>query len=277
MPISRWTTRRWNKARNFSLPRSGTRRRWARRCRLFRGSSCLFDMKFKRRGAETGSGFQETVNRTNEGYERTGRACITRKAIPGKYLVERGETRRGLSLPALELNAGKAQARLDAAALREQIKTHKLTDWRKFVPESKAEPDYGGVLAPDGRAIFYDAKTTRRDLLDFDNLHAHQIHFLERAAQFGAVAGFLVEFSSHREVYFLPIQIVGRWRDESTRKSLPYQFFADQLTVAPPGKGLILFDYLAAIEAQEQRYARDFSAFTLTLPNTRAGRKLAAG
>ena len=125
-------------------------------------------MNFKRRGAETGSGFQEAINRTNEGYERAGRAYITRKAIPGKYLIERGESRRGLALPSLNLPDGGAQTRLGATELNRMVKEHKLQDWRRFIPESKAEPDYGGALAPDGRAIFYDAKTTRREALDFE-------------------------------------------------------------------------------------------------------------
>ena len=218
-------------------------------------------MNFKRRGAETGSSFQEAINRTNDGYERAGRACITRKAIPGKYLIERGETRRGLSLPTMDSVTGSGQARMSSAELSQLVKKHKVTDWRRFIPESKAEPDYGGVVAPTGRAIFYDAKTTRRDLLDFDNLHAHQIGFLERTAQFGAIAGFLVEFSKHNEVYFLPIQVVVRWRDESSRKSFPHRFFSDHLTPAAPGKGFVLFDYLTAIEEQERRYGSDYADF----------------
>lgn len=218
-------------------------------------------MNFKRRGAETGSSFQEAINRTNDGYERAGRACITRKAIPGKYLIERGETRRGLSLPTMDSVSDSGQARMSSAELSQLVKKHKVTDWRRFIPESKAEPDYGGVVAPTGRAIFYDAKTTRRDLLDFDNLHAHQIGFLERTAQFGAIAGFLVEFSKHNEVYFLPIQVVVRWRDESSRKSFPHRFFSDHLTPAAPGKGFVLFDYLTAIEEQERRYGSDYADF----------------
>ena len=221
-------------------------------------------MNFKRRGAEAGSGFQEAINRTNEAYELDGRACITRKAIPGKYLIQRGESRRGLSLPPIDASAGKAQARLDSAELARLVKKHKLTDWRRFVPESKAEPDYGGVVAGEGRAIFYDAKTTRREALDFDNLHAHQIMFLERTAGFGAVAGFLVEFSKYGEVYFLPIQILSRWRDASTRKSIPRRFFGDNLVPSRPGKGMIIFDYLTAIEEQERRFSRDFSGLRLT-------------
>jgi len=226
-------------------------------------------MNFKHRGAETGSGFQEAVNRTNESYERTGRAYITRKAIPGKYLIERGESRRGLTLPSLSLPDGGAQPRLAATDLSRIIKERKLQDWRRFIPESKAEPDYGGALAPDGRAIFYDAKTTRRDALDFDNLHAHQVLFLERMARFGAVAGFLVEFNRYREVYFLPIQVLTRWREQSERKSLPYRFFVDYLVPAPAGKGLLIFDYLSAVEEQEQRYDRTFSRLQITLPRTR--------
>jgi penicillin-binding protein-related factor A (putative recombinase) len=218
-------------------------------------------MNFKRRGAETGSSFQEAINRTNEAYERAGRAFITRKAIPGKYLIERGEARQGLSLPNVDSLSGTGQARMSSAELSRLVKEHKVTDWRKFIPESKAEPDYGGVVAPNGRAIFYDAKTTRRDLLDFDNLHAHQIGFLESTARFGAIAGFLVEFSKHGEVYFLPIQVVIRWREESTRKSLPHRFFSDHLTAALPGKGFVIHDYLTAVETQEQRYGGDFAGF----------------
>jgi recombination protein U len=220
----------------------------------------------KRRGAETGSGFQEAINHTNEGYERQGRAFITRKAIPGKYLVDRGESRKGLSLPSIDLSPDGKQSRIASSELARLVKERKTTDWRRFVPESKAEPDYGGVLAPDGRAIFYDAKTTRRTGLDFDNLHAHQVTFLERTTCYGAVAGFLVEFGKYQEVYFLPIQILARWRDQSLRKSIPHKFFIEHLIPAPPGKGMIIFDYLSAIEEQEKVYGRNFGKFLLTTP-----------
>ncbi|MBO0860227.1 MAG: Holliday junction resolvase RecU [Chloracidobacterium sp.] len=232
-------------------------------------------MNVKRRGAETGSGFQEAVNRINEGYERAGRAYITRKAIPGKYLIGRGESRRGLSLP-IDFASTEAQPRLSYAELSRLREEHKTEDWRRFVPESKAEPDYGGAIAPEGRAIFYDAKTTRRKLLDFDNLHAHQITFLEHAARFGAIAGFLVEFSASAEVYFLPIQVVARWREEIARKSLPYRFFAENLTPAPQGKGLIIYDYLKSVEEQERLYGRGYEGFVIDVTRAWSRRKATA-
>ena len=81
-------------------------------------------MNLKRRGAETGSGFQETVNRTNEGYRRAGRAYVTRKAIPGKYLIQRGESRRGLSLPIdFASSEAAAPAYAELSRLREEYKT----------------------------------------------------------------------------------------------------------------------------------------------------------
>jgi len=216
-------------------------------------------MVIKRRGAETGSGFQEMINRTNDAYERLGRACITRKAIPGKYLVRRPDARQ--PLPSATDAGG---VRLPAGSLSRITRDRTAVDWRQFVPEAKAEPDYGGVLAPDGRAIFYDAKTTRREALDFDNLHAHQIEFLERSSRCGAVAGFLVEFSAHHAVYFLPIQVLIRWRNESRRKSLPYRFFVDRLIPAPSGKGMIIHDYLVAIERQESDYGREFTTLAIS-------------
>lgn len=232
-----------------------------------------------KRGAETGSGFQEAINRTNEAYRKQGRAVITRKAIPGKFILERDTSRRGLALPALNLPSGKAQMRVSASSLRKAVSEHKLSDWRLFVPESKAEPDYGGAIAPEGRAIFYDAKTTRRAALDFDNLHAHQVIYLEHMARTGAVAGFLVEFSRYRQVFFLPIQVLTIWRTESSRKSLPYHFFNDYLVPAPVGKGLLIYDYLTAIEEQETIYGRDFARLKLNLPHsrTRTARKLVTG
>jgi recombination protein U len=98
-------------------------------------------------------------------------------------------------------------------------------------------------------------------------------------ARVGAVAGFLVEFSKYRRVFFLPIQVLTIWRTESTRKSLPFHFFNEYLTPVPAGRGLLIYDYLTAIEEQERRYSRDFIRFTLAAAPARARRerKLAAG
>jgi penicillin-binding protein-related factor A (putative recombinase) len=219
--------------------------------------------KIKRRGAELGSSFQELVNRTNLAYAQLGRAYITRKSIPGKYIAMTRTTRRGLQINSSDLSAPlTAHSRLTTAQLLSLVASP--SDTRRFIPESKAEPDYGGALAPNGRAIFYDAKTTVRERLDFDNLHPHQIFFLENIATTGAIAGFLVEFSHYHQVFFLPIQLVQRYRQQTGYKSIPWRFFQAQLLPATPGKGLLLFDYLTAIEIQESRYQRDYTGLQIT-------------
>jgi penicillin-binding protein-related factor A (putative recombinase) len=214
----------------------------------------------KRRGADVGSGFQAAINSTNAAYAQAERAYITRKSVPGKYLVRRGEQRRGLSVPfASEVsNTNMSGAQLIALA-RETGGIRQ----REFVPESKAEPDYGGAIAPVGRAIFYDAKTTQRDRLDLDNLHPHQIYFLECMASTGAISGFLVEFSRHRKVYFLPIQLVRRYCDTTGYKSVPFRFFEAHLVPVTAGKGMLIFDYLTAIAAQETRYGLNFAGLII--------------
>lgn len=187
-----------------------------------------------KRGHQTGARFQEIINFVNEQYERAGVACITRKAVPGKYV-------RGKQNPNTSLSVS---TRISATDFR-KLSQHHFS--QKFIPESKAEPDYGGVIAPHGQGIFYDAKSTTRQSLDFDNLHIHQIEFLERVAKAGAVAGFLVEFSSHHSVYFLPIQALTLWKRHSTRKSIPYNVFEQHLTPAPKSPSLPL-DYLQSIK-----------------------------
>lgn len=216
----------------------------------------------KRRGAELGSGFQAAINSTNTAYAKTQRAYITRKAIPGKYLTRRGQQRKGLGIT----NLDNAQFRLERLSSSQLIELSRSSDRslnREFVPESKAEPDYGGAIAPTGRAIVYDAKTTQRDRLDLDNLHPHQIFFLEQMAAIGAVSGFLVEFASFRKVFFLPIQIVTFYLSSQKRKSIPFRFCEESLVVVEPGKGMLIFDYLTAIEKQEQRYSKDYSGFKM--------------
>ncbi len=221
------------------------------------------------RGAERGSGFQEAINHTNEAYEKLGRACITRKAIPGKYVVPTGIRRRGLAVPLPpSLAPMKTGDALTTAAFRQALADGQEGDLRTFIPESRGEPDYGGVVAPYGRGIFYDAKTTQRSMLDFDNLHPHQVTFLERMAACGAIAGFLVEFARHRAVFFVPIQVVTLFRAARRRKSIPYSFCAEYLTPVRAGRGLVIYDYLPAIEQQERQYGPDYAGLCSGITGT---------
>src|SRR6476661_5084952 len=94
----------------------------------------------KRRGADVGSGFQAAINSSNGAYAQGERAYITRKSIPGKFLLRRGEARRGLSVPLAEAIAPERK-RLTGAELAAIAREAGAVNDRDFVPESKAEPD----------------------------------------------------------------------------------------------------------------------------------------
>lgn len=218
----------------------------------------------RQRGAERGSAFQKAVDHTNGAYARLGRAFVTRKAIPGKYVTWTTPRRRGLAVPlSPSLELLETGGSLPAAVFREGL-IRKAPPY-VFIPESRAEPDYGGVVAPQGRGIFYDAKTTQRDRLEFDNLHPHQITFLENMAACGGIAGFLVEFARHGAVFFVPIQMVTLVHTSSHRRSIPYHICATHLVPVQAGRGLILHDYLPAIERQEQWYGMDYAGLRNSL------------
>jgi penicillin-binding protein-related factor A (putative recombinase) len=214
----------------------------------------------KRRGADVGSGFQIAINSTNAAYAQAERAYITRKSIPGKFLMRRGENRKGLNIPSV---GDYTPQQMTGAQLIELARANGTVQQRDFVPESKAEPDYGGAVSPGGRAIVYDAKTTQRERLDIDNLHPHQVYFLERMAAMGAISGFLVEFSRYRKVFFLPIQLVRRYCDATGYKSVPFRFFEAHLVPVTAGKGMLIFDYLTAIAQQEERYSLNYSGLII--------------
>ncbi|OGQ97193.1 MAG: hypothetical protein A2284_00015 [Deltaproteobacteria bacterium RIFOXYA12_FULL_61_11] len=197
-------------------------------------------------GREVGGRFQGLVDLINQGYEQTGRAVITRKAVPGRFLQRRGR-RLSPSAEVLALNGQIA----DGGELR------------LFVPESKAEPDYGGVLAPQGRAIFFDAKSTKRGRIDYDNLHPHQVAYLRRVAAMGALAGFLVEFSRSEEVFFVPIQLIAPETGGARRRSLGLDVLHEILEPVRPGTGLVVLDYLAALDRLEGRYGVGMSGLRL--------------
>lgn len=207
---------------------------------------------FQERGVHAGARFQNAIDITLAAYEQQGRAVITRKAVPGKFLGGASQASRGLALST------------SVAALNPSFANMGGKGRPTFVPEAKAEPDYGGVVAPTGRAIFFDAKSTKRTQLDFDNLHSHQVEFLRRAMQAGALAGFLVEFSAVGEVYALPIAILLEYAAVTARKSLPRSFFAEVLGQVQQGQGLLVCDFLASFAQLEERYGPGCRLFTWT-------------
>ena len=113
--------------------------------------------------------------------------------------------------------------------------------------DKKSTVDYMGAV--QGVPVAFDAKETNRTNLPLQNIHHHQMEFMEKfEAQQGA-AFFLVSFTLYDEVYFLPFNRLKAYWDKAVnggRKSIPYGDFSVTAIKIGSGKGVIVH-YLEAL------------------------------
>lgn len=112
--------------------------------------------------------------------------------------------------------------------------------------EQKSTVDYIGAV--QGIPICFDAKETTRNMLPIQNIHTHQIKFMEDFEKQNGMSFLLVNFRNVDECYFLPFKTLKKFWDQSLkggRKSIPYAEFDKQLIIK--NKNGFLLHYLEAI------------------------------
>lgn len=98
--------------------------------------------------------------------------------------------------------------------------------------DQKSTVDYIG--AAQGIPICFDAKETGRMSLPIQNIHEHQIRFMEEFERQRGVAFLLVHFTRTNEFFFLPLPSLKPFWDGSRadgRKSVPYDAFDKRLLI----------------------------------------------
>ena len=98
--------------------------------------------------------------------------------------------------------------------------------------EKKSTIDYIGAV--QGIPICFDAKETNQGRLPLQNVHPHQIEFMEAFVKQGGVAFLLVHCQDKEEYYFLPFSVLKKYWDISLnggRKSIPYSAFEQRYRV----------------------------------------------
>ncbi len=139
-----------------------------------------------------GSGLEEMVNFTNEMYRKKGLALFQKIPTP-----------------------------ITPVELSKEANTITLAYFDK-----KSTVDYIGVV--QGLAVCFDAKETALKSLPIQNIHEHQIEFMQDFQKQGGISFLLVYFTSYREVYFLPYEVLRQYWDmakQGGRKSIPYHAF----------------------------------------------------
>lgn len=159
-----------------------------------------------------GSTLEELINMTNDVYRKKKLAIIQKIPTPIKP-VEIDQAKHTITL-----------------AYFEQIST----------------VDYIGVA--QGIPICFDAKETSKKSLPIQNIHAHQIAFMDEFQQQNGLSFLLVHFLEYDEYYYLPFEILKSFWDNSKtngRKSIPYSAFDKDYIIK--NKSGVILNYLETI------------------------------
>lgn len=98
--------------------------------------------------------------------------------------------------------------------------------------EKQSTVDYIGAV--QGIPICFDAKETNLKSLPLNNIHIHQIEFMEDFIKQGGISFLLVSFKFCSEYFILPFDILKKYYKDSKngkRKSIPYSVFDQNLRI----------------------------------------------
>ncbi len=168
---------------------------------------------WKSRGLR-GSTLEEMVNRTNERYQELGLALIQK--IP---------------TPITPINIEKETRHITLAYF-----------------DQKSTVDYIGAV--QGIPVCFDAKECAQETFALENIHEHQVFFMDSFEKQEGVAFFLIYYSSLNEFYYLPYRVLKVFWERAKaggRKSFRHDEL-DEKYVIKPSKDLgILVPYLDAM------------------------------
>ena len=98
--------------------------------------------------------------------------------------------------------------------------------------DKQSTVDYIGVA--QGIPICFDAKDTTLKSLPIQNIHAHQIRFMEEFDRQEGAAFLLVHFIAFDQYFLLPVEVLCQYwyaAQKGGRKSIPYSAFEQRYTI----------------------------------------------
>lgn len=159
-----------------------------------------------------GSGLEDLINSTNEYYRRAG-LCLVQK-IP---------------TPITPVKFDKTTRRITEGYF-----------------EKDSTVDYIGVV--QGIALCFDAKECRTDTFSLQNIHEHQINFMEEFEKQGGIAFLIINFTMRNDFYYMPFRELKKYLDRTKdghAKNFKYEELSDDFFLKKNSK--VLVPYLDAI------------------------------
>lgn len=159
-----------------------------------------------------GSTLEDLINRTNEKYRESGLALIQKIPTP---------------ITPIKID-----------------KEHRHITLAYF--DQKSTVDYIGTV--QGIPVCFDAKECAADTFALQNIHEHQVSFMEEFERQGGVAFFIIYYSHKNLFYYLTLeQLLTFWNraKEGGRKSFRFEELDLQFEI--PKKQGVLVPYLDAL------------------------------
>ena len=169
---------------------------------------------WKSRGLR-GSTLEELINRTNERYLELELALIQK--IP---------------TPITPINIEKETRHITLAYF-----------------DQKSTVDYIGAV--QGIPVCFDAKECAVSTFSLENIHPHQVSFMDSFEKQDGIAFFLIYFTGLNEFYYLPFRKLKEFWDRAAnggRKSFRRDELSNDFIISTPGEDAILIPYLDLIQ-----------------------------
>ncbi len=164
-----------------------------------------------------GSTFEDMINRTNDKYLEEGLALIQK--IP---------------TPITPINIEKETRHITLAYF-----------------DQKSTVDYIG--AAQGIPVCFDAKESAADTFSLENIHQHQVTFMENFEKQDGIAFFLINYSKKNIMYYLPFRdLMVFWNraQNGGRKSFRFEELKDEYFIKQGSE--VFVPYLEAIQIDLQ-------------------------
>lgn len=117
-------------------------------------------------------------------------------------------------------------------------------------PTQKSTVDFGGTAR--GKSIWFDAKVTKNETnFPLNNFKEHQHEFLDRVAEQGGYAFYLIYCQPQNKTWLLFYEHFKNWQKENDRKSIPFSWLDENCVLVHPSKDIAL-DYLSEVFKFEQ-------------------------
>ena len=168
-------------------------------------------------GGLRGSTFEDMINRTNEKYLEEGLALIQK--IP---------------TPITPINIEKETRHITLAYF-----------------DQKSTVDYIGAV--QGIPVCFDAKESAADTFSLENIHQHQVTFMENFEKQDGIAFFLINYSKKNIMYYLPFRdLMVFWNRAQSggRKSFRFEELKDEYFIKQGSE--VFAPYLEAIQIDLQ-------------------------